>query len=74
MMGNQWIYTGTRSADGKVLTLDTEGPDFTKPGKTAAYQDIVEIKSPDHHVLSSRGKGEDGEWVQFMTAHYRRVK
>ena len=41
MMSGQWVYSGTRSADGKVLTLDTEGPDFTNPGKTAAYQDIV---------------------------------
>ena len=74
MMGNQWVYIGTRNAEGTVLTLDTEGPDFTKPGKTASYQDILEIKSPDHHVLSSQTKGENGEWVQFMTAHYRRVK
>jgi hypothetical protein len=74
MMASHWIYTGTRDAAGKVLTLDTEGPDFTRPGKTASYQDILEIKGPDHHVLSSRARGEDGEWVQFMTAHYRRVK
>lgn len=74
MMSGQWVYSGTRSADGKVLTLDTEGPDFTNPGKTAAYQDIVEIRSPDHHILSSRAKDENGQWIQFMTAHYRRVK
>jgi len=74
MMGNLWVYTGTRDATGTVLTLDTDGPDFTKPGTITAYQDIVEIKGPDHHILSSRTKGENGEWVQFMTAHYRRVK
>ncbi|RXT22383.1 hypothetical protein B5U98_16420 [Bosea sp. Tri-39] len=74
MMGNQWVYIGTRDAAGTVLTLDTEGPDFSKPGAIAAYQDIVEIKSADHHVLSSRTKDADGGWQQFMTAHYRRVK
>jgi len=73
MMGNLWVYSGTRDAGGSVLTLDTEGPDFSTPGKIVAYQDIIEVKSPDHHILSSRTKGEDGQWVQFMTAHYRRV-
>lgn len=74
MMTHQWIYTGTVDAAGKVLTLDTEGPDFTRPGATASYQDVIEVKSADHHVLSSRAKGPDGQWHQFMTAHYRRVK
>lgn len=74
MMTHQRLYAGTRDAAGKVLTLDSEGPDFTRPGETAAYQDVIEVKGPDHHILSSRAKGEDGEWVQFMTAHYRRVK
>jgi len=74
MMGNLWVYSGTRDSAGTVLTLDTEGPDFTSPGKITAYQDILEIKSPDHHVLSSQTRGENGEWIRFMTAHYRRVK
>lgn len=74
MMGNQWVYSGKLDAAGKVLTLDTEGPDFGDPTRTAKYQDILEIKSDDHHVLSSRGLGPDGQWHSFMTAHYRRVK
>jgi hypothetical protein len=40
----------------------------------AKYQDITEIKSDDHRVLSSRVLGPDGKWTQFMTAHYRRRK
>jgi hypothetical protein len=59
---------------GKVLTLDTEGPSFTEEGKTAKYQDIIEVKSDDHRVLSSQSLGEDGKWHRFMTANYRRRK
>ena len=29
MMTHMWIYNGTLDASGKVLTLDTEGPDFS---------------------------------------------
>lgn len=62
------------SATGKVLTLDTEGPDFAIEGKLVKYQDIIEFKSDDHRVLSSQTLGDDGQWRQFMTAHYRRKK
>ncbi len=72
MMAHMWIYDGEMDAAKKVLTLNAEGPDFVTPGKTAHYQDIVEIVSPDHRVLRSQVKGEDGKWNHFMTAHYKR--
>lgn len=74
MMTNLWVYEGELSADGNVLTLDTEGPDFTVEGKISKYQDIIEFKSDDHRVLTSQTLGDDGEWHHFMTAHYHRVK
>lgn len=74
MMTNMWVYDGAMGAAGSVLTLDTEGPSFTAEGKTAKYQDIIEIKDDDHRVLSSRFLGDDGQWHHFMTANYRRVK
>lgn len=74
MMTYHWVYEGELSADGKVLTLDTEGPDFTVEGRIARYQDIIEFKSEDHRVMTSRTQGPDGEWTHFMTAHYHRVK
>ena len=43
MMTNLWVYDGALDAAEKVLTLDAEGPSFTDPGKTAKYQDIIEI-------------------------------
>ena len=72
MMTNLWIYEGTLKGD--VLTLDCEGPAMYAPGKTAKYQDIIEMKSDDHRILSSRLVGQDGKWQQFMETHYRRKK
>ena len=74
MMNNMWIYEGSLDASEKVLTLDTEGPDMGGSGKPAKFQDIMEIKSDDHRVLTSRMLGEDGTWNTVMTATYRRTK
>jgi hypothetical protein len=74
MMTNMWVYEGELDAAGKVLTLDAEGPSFADPTKTAKYKDAIEIKNPDYRVLTSRYLGDDGQWHQFMTAHYRRKK
>lgn len=74
MMTHLWVYEGELDASGRVLTLNSEGPSFTSPDKTAKYQDIIEIKSADYRTLSSRTLGEDGKWTHFMTAHYRRAK
>lgn len=72
MMTNLWSYEGALDADGKVLTLDTVGPSFSGDGTMAKYQDIIELRSDDHRVLRSRMQGDDGQWHEFMTAHYRR--
>jgi hypothetical protein len=70
MMTHLWPYEGT--LDGNVLTLDSEGPSFSGDGTTVKYQDIVELRDDDHWILRSRMPGEDGKWLEFMTAHYRR--
>jgi hypothetical protein len=72
MMANLWVYDGELDKDEIALTLYAEGPDFTQPGKTGKYKDVIEFKSDDHRLLSSYAFGEDGQWHQFMTAHYRR--
>lgn len=74
MMTNMWLYDGGLDAAGKVLTLDTDGPDFAVEGKTTKYKDAIEVKSDDHRVLTSHMLGEDGKWHGFMTANYRRKK
>jgi Protein of unknown function (DUF1579) len=45
---------------------------MTTPGKTTQYQDTIEFKSDDHRTLTARMLDDDGKWVQFMTADYRR--
>jgi hypothetical protein len=71
MMSHLWLYSGSLDASGRILTLDTEGPNLDLAAM-ATYQDMIEIVSDDHRILSSRIRREDGTWHQFMTAHYRR--
>jgi hypothetical protein len=73
MMTHMWIYEGEVDASGKILPLNTVGPDFSAEGKMANYQDIIEVVSKDHRILRSRSQGSDGSWTHFMTAEYRRT-
>jgi hypothetical protein len=74
VMSHLWIYSGgSVDAAGKVLALDAEGPSFTGAG-TAKYIDSIEFLDDDHRTLTSRILGDDGQWFQFMTAHYYRKK
>lgn len=72
MMTHLWVYEGELDAAGKVLTLNSEGPDFGAPGKMAKYRDVIEIKADDHRTLTSYAQGPDGQWHKFMTATFRR--
>ena len=67
-----WTYRGELDAAGKVLTLDTEGPDFENPGKTARYRDAIESAGPDKRVLTSSVQSADGAWNSFLRAEYTR--
>jgi hypothetical protein len=73
MMTHLWVYDGALDESGKVLTLDTEGPNFTGNGKLVRYQDIIAFESDDRRTLRSRAMGEDGTWGPFfMSARYTR--
>lgn len=72
MMTHMWVYEGSLDAAGATLTLDTEGPGMAGDGSLARYQDIYEVVSEDHRLMRSQVLIE-GEWKQFMTAHYRRT-
>ena len=74
MMTNMWVYDGSLDASGKVLTLDTEGPQMHAEGKITKYKDIIELKSDDERVLRSEMLGSDGKWSQVVSVTYRRKK
>lgn len=74
MTDHLWTYEGTLDPTGKILTLEAEGPNMMDPaGGTALYRDVIEIKSTDHRTLTSFAR-VDGQWVQYASANYRRVK
>ncbi len=73
VMTHFWIYEGTLDGSGQVLTLDCQGPSFANPNLLVHYQDIFAFEGEDRRVLTSRLRGADGQWTQFMRAEYRRV-
>ena len=74
MTSHLWVYEGTLDADGKILTLEAEGPSFTEPGKRSMFRDVIELKNKDHKILTSSVQGDDGQWTTFMTSHAKRKK
>ena len=66
-----WQYVGTVDADGKILTLETEG--FCPiEGKVCQFKNTIEFKSKDHRVLTATRLGKDGKWTKAMTVTARR--
>jgi Protein of unknown function (DUF1579) len=72
MMTDLWIYDGELDPGGRVLTLNSEGPAMSDDRTLAKYQDIIELVSDDHRVLTARTLAPDGAWQQFMRVDYRR--
>jgi hypothetical protein len=72
MMPFMWVYAGELSEDGRVLTLVTEGPNFSGEGMTT-YHDVITVVSENERVLTSRVKNDDGSWKEFVWVRYRRV-
>lgn len=70
MMAAQWVYEGELDESGK-LSLCSEGMSMDGSDGLGQYKDVLEFMSDDHRTLTSFWK-KDGEWIQFMQAHYRR--
>lgn len=74
MSDHMWVYVGTLDASKKMLTLEAEGPNMMDPeAGMMKYRDVIEFKSNNHRTLTSSAY-QDGQWVQFVKADYRRVK
>lgn len=69
-----WHYEGTVDATGRILTLETEGPQPDAPGKNVAFREVTEFKSNDYRVFTSSRQTADGQWTTMLTIHYRRRK
>jgi hypothetical protein len=69
-----WKYEGELSADGKVMTLDCEGPDMVVDGRTANYRDVHTLIDKDHRKMESFAQDEKGDWHQFMTVSFTRTE
>ncbi|HYH81239.1 MAG TPA: DUF1579 domain-containing protein [Longimicrobium sp.] len=74
MMHHLWVYSGGElDREGDVLRLEAEGPGFEDQGKHVPYRDAIAFRSPDHRVMTSSYRRDDGTWHQFMEMHYRRT-
>jgi hypothetical protein len=71
MMANLWIYEAVMDPSGNKLPLEAEGPSMTAEGR-AKYRDVIEFKSDNERTLTSQMLVEDGQWITFMTATYRK--
>ena len=69
-----WRYEGTVDATGRILTLETEGPQPDVPGKNVPFREVTEFKTDDHRVFTSLRLNADGQWLTLVTIHYRRRK
>jgi len=67
-----WVYDGTLDREGRVLTLDTEGPSLGDASKLSRYRDVIEWLDDDHRVLTSHAL-RDGHWTAMMISHYHRT-
>ncbi len=48
-------------------------PDLTNVVQTANYRDVIEILDEEHRTLTSYGQDANGQWHEFMKAHYTRL-
>jgi hypothetical protein len=69
-----WKYEGSVDETGKMLTLETEGPNPMKPGVIAKFREVTEIKDKTHKVFTSSILGDDGKWQLVVKVTSTRKK
>ena len=71
MSGYMWLYEGTVDASGRILTLDTRGPN-PMSGGVGHYKEVTEFKSATHRVFTSSLVQEDGSLLPIVEIHFRK--
>ncbi len=72
MMAHLWIYDGFLDDDRRILTLESDGPDFSNEGNLIKYRDVIEIIDENTRTLRSSSIDAEGNWTEFMKATYTR--
>lgn len=73
MSGKMVVYKGTLSKDGNTIELMTEMPNPAKGGQMTKHKDVVAMQGNDKRTLKSYAF-EDGKWIEYLSATYKRVK
>lgn len=68
-----WTYEGTLDEAGKVLTLETSGPNPMNPSEQANFREVLEVQDLDHKTFTSYIE-VDGEWQKMVTVTSTRKK
>jgi hypothetical protein len=63
-------YEGRLDEAGRVLTLETTGPDPSDPAKQTRYRDVIELDGDRKEVASMMEV--DGKWITYLRSHSRR--
>lgn len=66
-----WQYKGDVDSQGKILTFETEGPCPAEGGKIVKFRETIELKNPEHKVLTSM-REKDGKWVKSVVVNYKK--
>lgn len=65
---------GTLDAAGTTLTLEGEIPHPYDNVRLIKVREVIELKSPDHKVVTTSLQGDDGNWLTLVTVNARREK
>lgn len=72
MMNHMWVYEGSLDLDQGILVLNASGPKFDGTG-TANYRETIHLLNDNERTFASAVQTDDGEWVTFMKAVYKRA-
>lgn len=71
MSPHLWHYKGDVDSAGRILTLETEGPCPSEGGRVVKFRETIEIKNPEHKILTSM-REKNGKWVKNVVVNYKK--